>query len=104
PAAARTRVLLEMRRGETARAHPVPRMRRIGPHIPDERARRVEDAGDDEHPLFRLHDGGGGGGSSACGACGHASSPWLAACPGTHRVDRSFLPRTGGAALARRLP
>src|SRR5262249_14390267 len=102
PRAAGTRVLLEMGRGETARAHPVPRVRQVGPYLPDERPRRVEGAGDDEHPLFRFHDAGRG--SSSCGACGHASSPWLAACADIHRVDRSFLPRTGGSARASRPP
>src|SRR6202162_5602832 len=52
PCAAGLRVLLEVRGGEAARAHPVLGVRRVGPKLPYQLARRIEHARDDEHPLF----------------------------------------------------
>src|SRR5229473_7770951 len=100
PCAAGPGVLLEACRGEAARTHPVLCVRRVGPKLPYQLARRIEHAGDDEHPLFRLHDGR----ASACVAYGHASSPWFAACAGNRRGGRSSAPRIGGSARPSRRP
>src|SRR5947199_1898220 len=94
PRAARSRVLLEMSRGETARAHPALRMCRIGPKPEDELARRVEHARDDEHPLIGLSDG--------AGSCGHASPPSFAVRANIAPDDRSSRPRSGGTVRASR--
>src|SRR5262245_29083773 len=91
PSSAGPRLVLEMHGGETARTHPALHVCGVGPQLEHELARRIEHALDDEHALRGI-------GSAANGvACAHASSPWLAACAGIRRADRSSAPRTDGS-------
>src|SRR5260221_8580453 len=104
PGTARPQVALDMRRREAARTHPAFGGGGIAPRLEDGARRRIEDAGDDEHPIILsvgiLSVGILSVGEFRLSVCRHAFSPWLATRAGSRPGDRSSPPRSGDRSRA----
>src|SRR5258706_6525154 len=86
PDAAQLHVHLVNRCRETSRSPPIHDVLRIGPHLEDQLARCIKNAGREDFPI-------------GCACDGHASSPPSSSTrAGSRPVDRNSAPRSGGTA------